>query len=105
MPSSPLVALQPAADFEAVDPGHHHVQHHEVRRALPGDREGRVAVRRDVDGVPLERQAAIHQAQYLGVVIHHQHARTHHAHRSPPVNRSDNCGGIGRPAPRGRRVE
>src|SRR4051812_25805626 len=50
-----------------------------MRRALVRDRQRLVAVRRQVNGVPLEGQPSLHQAEHLRIVVDHQDAPRRHA--------------------------
>ena len=71
------VALGPQdpADVQAVDIGHHHVEHHEIRALLADLLQRRTAVARQRHRMSLALQVHADQLGLLGVVLSHQDPR------------------------------
>jgi hypothetical protein len=60
---------------QAVEPRHHHVRQHEVRRPHPRQAEGGVAVGCGLHLVTFRQQQARHVLAHVGAVVGQQHAR------------------------------
>ena len=84
------IGSQLSANLQAVHPGHHHVEHHQVGPPVPGLVEGRRPAEGDVDLVTLRPEDALNRRRDQGIVVHDQDAAWPCAHvriSSPPFVR------------------
>lgn len=81
------VGTQPTQQPKAVHPGHHHVQHHQVRPEGAGDVEGLHTVGRGRHLEADEAQAGAQQVDDVRFVVDHQDPCLGHPRRSRPFLR------------------
>jgi len=74
------IGSQLSADLQAVHPGHHDVEHHQVGPPVPGLVEGRRPAQGDVDLVTLRPEDALNRGRNQGIVVHDQDAAWPCAH-------------------------
>ena len=73
----PLGAQAPA-DGEPVQDRHHHVENDEIGAELRRQRDGRVTLVGDVDGIALGPQHALQRRRHGGVIVDHEYPRRCH---------------------------